>query len=311
MTEFRKGLWWGYGFGFNGKENLNEVTGSTGTHLDFGARVYDSRIGRFLSVDNFAGKFPFQSPFLFASNTPIMAIDNNGDSTIYYSAKGEYLGTSNDGLENGVTIIPNNKVVQFRLVSAAYEGIGSFDSDASNEQLRSMGMTYISGDLWNVFDETYNPDENGYADEYSTYLYESTEIGETGAEMRTVRPGKERFAGWHTGVIQGSNNEGGKGPINPSGKLISDAHTHPNVGLPIGDRGQVISKPFASNNVDWKKTNPRNYDQGFRIVISKGYISFYSKYNKTDYVMEGFEYKKQTSVEKVEFGIDRNKTFEK
>ena len=40
-----------YRFGFNGKENDNEVKGA-GNSVDFGARIYDSRLGRWMSVDS-------------------------------------------------------------------------------------------------------------------------------------------------------------------------------------------------------------------------------------------------------------------
>ncbi len=40
-----------YKFGFNGKENDNEVYGSTGTFQDYGMRMYDTRVCRFISVD--------------------------------------------------------------------------------------------------------------------------------------------------------------------------------------------------------------------------------------------------------------------
>lgn len=39
-----------YRYGFNGKENDNEVKG-TGNSVDFGARIYDPRIGRWLTTD--------------------------------------------------------------------------------------------------------------------------------------------------------------------------------------------------------------------------------------------------------------------
>jgi len=39
-----------YRYGFNGKENDNEVKGS-GNQQDYGMRIYDPRLGRFLSVD--------------------------------------------------------------------------------------------------------------------------------------------------------------------------------------------------------------------------------------------------------------------
>jgi RHS repeat-associated protein len=69
----------GYRFGFNGKENDNEVSG-TGNSINFGARIYDSRLGRFKSIDSYFKKYPFFSPYQFAGNSPIRILDNNGDS---------------------------------------------------------------------------------------------------------------------------------------------------------------------------------------------------------------------------------------
>jgi RHS repeat-associated protein len=66
-----------YRFGFNGKENDNEVKG-TGNSVDFGARIYDSRLGRWMSVDPFEQKYPSLSPFQFCANNPIFAIDIEG-----------------------------------------------------------------------------------------------------------------------------------------------------------------------------------------------------------------------------------------
>ncbi len=68
----------GYSYGFNGQFKDNEWAG-LGNHLDFGARMYDTRIGRFRGVDRYSGKFPEQSPYTFAANSPIGAVDVNGD----------------------------------------------------------------------------------------------------------------------------------------------------------------------------------------------------------------------------------------
>jgi RHS repeat-associated protein len=46
----------------------------------FGARYYDSRIGRFLSVDRYAQKYLSLSPFSYAACNPVLFIDVNGDS---------------------------------------------------------------------------------------------------------------------------------------------------------------------------------------------------------------------------------------
>ena len=71
----------GYRYGFNGKENDN-TTGEG--NLDFGARIYNGRLGRFLSVDPLTTKYPDHSPFVFAFNNPLLFIDPDGRDNIVY-----------------------------------------------------------------------------------------------------------------------------------------------------------------------------------------------------------------------------------
>ena len=66
-----------YKFGFNGKETDNEVKG-LGSQQDYGMRIYDPRIGRFLSVDPLTDQFPWLSPFQYAGNNPVAYIDIDG-----------------------------------------------------------------------------------------------------------------------------------------------------------------------------------------------------------------------------------------
>jgi len=67
-----------YRFGFNGKEKDDEWTGITGATYDYGFRIYDSRVARFLSVDPLTGAFPGLTPYQYASNSPIQNIDLDG-----------------------------------------------------------------------------------------------------------------------------------------------------------------------------------------------------------------------------------------
>jgi RHS repeat-associated protein len=73
----------GYRYGFNGKENDNEVKGE-GNSIDYGFRSYDPRLNRFLSVDPLTRKYPELTPYQFASNTPIQAIDLDGLEKLIY-----------------------------------------------------------------------------------------------------------------------------------------------------------------------------------------------------------------------------------
>jgi RHS repeat-associated protein len=50
---------------------------------DFGARLYDPVIGKFLTPDRFAEKYYSLSPYSYAGNNPINYIDINGDSLGY------------------------------------------------------------------------------------------------------------------------------------------------------------------------------------------------------------------------------------
>lgn len=62
-----------YSFHFNGKENDNETQTQ-----DYGFRIYDYRLSRFLSVDPLTKEYPELTPYQFASNRPIDGIDRDG-----------------------------------------------------------------------------------------------------------------------------------------------------------------------------------------------------------------------------------------
>ena len=66
-----------YRYGFNGKEKDDELKGE-GNVINYEARFFDPRVGRFLSLDPLSKKFPMLSPFQFANNTPIWAVDLDG-----------------------------------------------------------------------------------------------------------------------------------------------------------------------------------------------------------------------------------------
>ena len=66
-----------YRFGFNDKEMDNEISGN-GNSCDYGFRIYNPRLGRFLSVDPLGKSYPWYTPYQFAGNKPIWAIDLDG-----------------------------------------------------------------------------------------------------------------------------------------------------------------------------------------------------------------------------------------
>jgi len=66
-----------YQYGFSGKRKDNEIYGE-GNAYDFGSRVYDPRVSRWLSVDPLRKKYPSFSPYNFCANNPIYLKDFDG-----------------------------------------------------------------------------------------------------------------------------------------------------------------------------------------------------------------------------------------
>ena len=75
-----------YRYGFNGKENDNEVKGQ-GNQQDYGMRIYDPRICRFLTTDPLSISYPSISPYPYAMNRPLDGIDLDGLEWIHYNIK--------------------------------------------------------------------------------------------------------------------------------------------------------------------------------------------------------------------------------
>ena len=69
-----------YRFRLNGKESDAETYGS-GNIYDYGYRIYNPRLGKFLSVDPLTGSYPFLLPYQFAEDSPISGIDR--DSLVF------------------------------------------------------------------------------------------------------------------------------------------------------------------------------------------------------------------------------------
>jgi len=66
-----------YEFGFQGKEKDGELKGE-GNAYYFKERMYDPRLGKWLSVDPKATKYPGKSPYMAMSGNPVSRADNTG-----------------------------------------------------------------------------------------------------------------------------------------------------------------------------------------------------------------------------------------
>ncbi len=86
-----------YRYGFNDKEADADGEIQNLTTYDYGFRIYNPGIARFLSVDPLTSSYPYYTPYQFAGNGPIANIDLDG------------LEPQSKGKENEVRCAPDQK----------------------------------------------------------------------------------------------------------------------------------------------------------------------------------------------------------
>ncbi|MGD1849018.1 MAG: RHS repeat domain-containing protein [Salibacteraceae bacterium] len=153
-------------YGFNGMERDDELKGS-GNSYDFGARIYDSRLGKFNSVDPRERDFPFMSPYCFAANMPISAIDENGEGPdiVIFSVK--VTEEIKKLLANGLQVKAMTKANYY-----LRHGFVDDNNNPSNWQQREMVKQNVDIPLKVLLNQSaaYSHDRGEHKDGY-TYLY--------------------------------------------------------------------------------------------------------------------------------------------
>jgi RHS repeat-associated protein len=127
----------GYRFGFNGKEQQDEVYWSNSYH-NFGARIYNSRIGKFLSVDPYASILTSYTPYQFANNSPISHIDVDGHYAILIPVVVE-------GITYLLTVITASYVVSYSLDAIYQAKLNKYTdlNDYKHQQRRDKALQDI------------------------------------------------------------------------------------------------------------------------------------------------------------------------
>ncbi len=132
-------------FGFNGQEKDNEVKG-IGNSFSFKYRIYDSRLGKFLSVDPLSKEYPWNSSYAFAENCPISGIDLEG---------AEYLNKDEARVEfsRGVLKI---KVENMNFITR--KSWNNANNDPKNWKKGEMGISRTIGTIdWSNFTQEVKP----------------------------------------------------------------------------------------------------------------------------------------------------------
>jgi RHS repeat-associated protein len=118
-------------------EKDDELKGS-GNSLDYGARMYDSRIGRWFSRDNLEEKYPWLSTYSYTANNPIMNKEIDGQDWTVSTLKDEESG-------NTIIVITLDAAVVNTSTDQSLDMQGLADATKSQIQA-SYSMTYKNED---------------------------------------------------------------------------------------------------------------------------------------------------------------------
>ena len=102
---------------YNGKEE--QVTGDLG-FLDYGARMYDSGLGRWFGVDPFQESFISLSPYNYCSGNPMVFIDPNGAFMTHYVDKNYNVLLQTDDGSDDVVVVPDGYIGDFKKFASFY-----------------------------------------------------------------------------------------------------------------------------------------------------------------------------------------------
>jgi RHS repeat-associated protein len=143
-----------YRFGFNGKEKDNETFGD-GNIYDYGFRVYDPRKAKFLSVDPLTKSYPWYTPYQFAGNKPIIAIDLDGLEELIVTKTTFYVGNAKVTKIDVTYVNPANRKinpnhpelgtggVDYRLANGTIDRMPTLEPGSPEEKVMNKPMTYV------------------------------------------------------------------------------------------------------------------------------------------------------------------------
>jgi len=130
-----------YRRGFNGMEKDDELKGS-GNSYDFGARMYDARSGRWLTVDPAAQQLPQHSPNSFCFNSPLILSDPDGEKPKVEVVKNE---------DGSTTITVTNYIFAYR--KGKQNQLRSLNQSVLDSHLKG-GTSNYNGETINIIIKT-------------------------------------------------------------------------------------------------------------------------------------------------------------
>jgi len=135
-----------YRYGFNGKEKDTEGEWGGLNHYDYGFRIYNPGIGKFLSVDPLSPEYPELTPYQFASNTPIQAIDLDGLEAKWFEDVKSYIKKAKTAYDVAVKARQASQIVihEIRKYKDGLDATVNNSQDPSEISV-ALGMEFVTG----------------------------------------------------------------------------------------------------------------------------------------------------------------------
>lgn len=135
----------GYKYKYNGKEFQDEL--DLNLH-DYGARNYDSALGRWHTMDGKGELYFGNSPYVYASNTPIQAVDPDGNLVIFINGMHGGSGGTPDYWRTYQRVLRYNSNLS-STISYSKSETSAFDRDVM-KQLGDNSAKYVDGAMGGI-----------------------------------------------------------------------------------------------------------------------------------------------------------------
>lgn len=137
-----------YRYLYGGMEREDQLTGQVGGHYDFGARIYDPRLGRWLSIDPLVFKYPYLTPYHYVGNSPMAFVDTDGrDFELYIDHENKSIEVKftiyTNKHVNSANQITDNSTMHAQAGVSVINGIDNFSyslADGTTYSIRFVGI---------------------------------------------------------------------------------------------------------------------------------------------------------------------------